>query len=52
MRTGVYQVGGLCAGFRGVGEVVSGDVLFDDVVIVFDYQHKFPTCHMLIVSYN
>ena len=31
MRTGVYQVGGLCAGFRGVGKVVSGDVLFDDV---------------------
>ena len=31
MRTGVYQVGGLCAGFYSVGEAVSGDVLFEDV---------------------
>ena len=31
MRAGVCQAGGLCAGLRGAGEVVSGDVLFDDV---------------------
>ena len=31
MRSGIYQAGGLRTGFRGVGEIVSGDVLFDDV---------------------
>lgn len=31
VRTGVYQVSGISAGVCGAGEVVSGDVLFEDV---------------------